>query len=102
LTDVIKKTRIDLANQGGSGMQLTVRIPDEYKKKVAVVTQKLGLKRSDIVRLALKQFIEENLKADQRTPFQKVSHLLGIAESGIKDLGQRHRDYLIKKVQKAA
>ncbi len=83
-------------------MQLTVRVPDEYKKKIAMLAEKMGLKRSDIARMALKQFVEENLKSDQRTPFQKVSHLLGTAESGIKDLGQSHRDYLIKKIRKAS
>lgn len=82
-------------------MQFTVRMPDEYGKKIAVLAEKMGLKKSDIARLAVKQFIEENLDRDQSTPFHKVKHLLGSAESGIKDLGQRHRDHLIKKTRKA-
>ena len=81
-------------------MQFTVRIPDDYKAKVSRIGKKLGLKRSHIVRLALQQFIDENLSPDSRTPFQKVSHLLGKAESGLKDLGQRHRDYLVQKIRK--
>jgi len=81
-------------------MQMTVRIPDEDEKKVARIGKKMGLKRSDIFRLAIKQFIDENLKSDDRVPFKKVSHLLGIGESGISDLGQHHRDYLIRKVRK--
>ncbi len=52
--------------------------------------------------MALRQFIEENLKRKSITPFEKVSNLLGTAESGIKDLGQRHRDYLIEKIRKAS
>jgi metal-responsive CopG/Arc/MetJ family transcriptional regulator len=83
-------------------MQLTVRMPDEYKSELAELTKEMGLKRSDIVRMALRQFIEENLKRKSITPFEKVSNLLGIAESGIKDLGQRHRDYLIEKIRKAS
>lgn len=83
-------------------MQLTVRMPDEYKTKLSKLTKEMGIKRSDIVRLALKEFIEENLKLDPRTPYEKVSDLLGTAESGIKDLGQRHRDYLIKKIRTAS
>jgi len=31
------------------------------------------------------------------TPFQKVRHLLGVTESGIKDLGKNHRLHLIEK-----
>ena len=81
-------------------MQMTIRIPDEYEKKVARIGKKMGLKRSDIFRLAIKQFIEENAKDDDRVPFEKVRHLLGIGESGLRDLGQHHRDYLIKKVRK--
>lgn len=83
-------------------MQLTVRMPDEYKDRLSELTKKMGLKRSDIVRMAVKQFVEENLRSDQRTPFEKVRNLLGTAESGINDLGQRHRDYLIKKIRKAS
>ena len=72
-------------------MQFTVRLPDEYEEKVAIVAKRMGLKKSDIARLALKQFLEENLPGDKETPFQKVKHLLGSAESGIKDLGQEYR-----------
>lgn len=82
-------------------MQLTVRMPDDYTKKLDKLSKKTGLKRSDIVRLALKQFLEENHERSSRTPVQKVKHLLGIAESGTKDLGQLHRRYLIQKLRKA-
>ena len=81
-------------------MQFTIRMPDEYGEKVEGLAKKMGLKKSDIARMALKQFIEENLNKDQSAPYQKIRHLLGAAESGIKDLGQRHREYLIKKVRK--
>ncbi len=81
-------------------MQLTVRVSDEYAEKLERLTKRMGLKRSDIIRLALKQFLEEGLENDSLTPFQKISHLLGIGESGIKDLGQHHRDYLIQKIKR--
>jgi predicted transcriptional regulator len=77
-------------------MQLTIRIPQEYNEKIEILAEKMGLKRSDIARLALKEFIEENIAADDRVPYDKVKHLLGAAESGIKDLGQRHREYVFK------
>jgi metal-responsive CopG/Arc/MetJ family transcriptional regulator len=83
-------------------MQLTVRIPDDYTEKLDQLTKKMGLKRSDIIRLALKQFFEEGYEKDNRTPSQKVSHLFGIVESGIKDLGQRHREYLIQKIRRGS
>ncbi len=83
-------------------MQLTVRIPDNYTEKLDNLTKKMGLKRSDIIRLALKQFFEEGYEKDNRTPFQKVSHALGVVESGKKDLGQRHREYLIQKMRRGS
>jgi hypothetical protein len=83
-------------------MQLTVRVPDEYGEKIAVLAKMTGLKKSDIARLAMKQFIDENLNSTKTIPFQKVKHLLGTAESGIKDLGQHHRHYLGKKIRKGS
>ncbi len=75
-------------------MQLTVRMPDEYMEKLNGLSKKMGLKKSDIVRLALKQFLDENSEGIYQPPFQKVRSILGVVESGIKDLGQRHRHYL--------
>lgn len=83
-------------------MQFTVRLPDDYKEKVSAVAKRMGLKKSDIARLALKEFLDENLGKDGRTPFEKVRHLLGSAESGIKDLGQGHRRHLIAKLRKGS
>lgn len=83
-------------------MQLTVRIPDEYKKKIEILSENMGLKRSDIARLALRKFIDENLSQEPTTPYGKLKHLLGKAESGIKDLGQNHRKYLIERLKKEA
>ena len=80
-------------------MQFTVRMPDEYDDKIALLAKKMGLKKSDIARLALKRFLEENLEGDGKTPFQRVRHLLGSADSGVKDLGRRHREYLVRKVR---
>jgi len=83
-------------------MQLTVRVPDEFTQKMDKFSKRMGLKRSDIVRLALKRFLEEENEDDHRTPFQRVSHLVGSVESGVKDLGQRHRHYLAQKLRKAS
>jgi len=76
-------------------MQLTVRMPDEYESLLERLSKEMALKRSDIVRMALKHFFEEHQESPVQTPFQKVRHLLGVAESGVKDLGKNHRAYLI-------
>jgi hypothetical protein len=78
-------------------VQFTVRLPDEYDEKIKILSKQMGLKKSDIARLALKKYIEENLSRDPKSPYRKVRHLIGSAESGISDLGQRHREHLLKK-----
>jgi antitoxin component of RelBE/YafQ-DinJ toxin-antitoxin module len=97
----IKMTTIG-SNHEETPMQFTVRLPDDYKGKVATAAKRMGLKKSDIARLALKQFLDEHLAKDSRTPFEKVKHLLGSTESGIKDLGQEHRRYLVARIKKAS
>lgn len=83
-------------------MQLTVRMPDQYTKKLDLLSKKMGLKRSDVVRLALQRFFDESSEEIGSSPFDKVKNILGVAESGIKDLGQRHRHYLIRKVRRGS
>ena len=80
-------------------MQFTIRIPDDYKERMDLLSVRMGLKKSDIARIALRKFIDENLEEEQANPYQKIKHLLGKGESGIKDLGQNHRKYLMKKVR---
>ena len=40
----------------------------EYGQKIAALAEKMGLKKSDVARLALKQFIEQHLADEQNTP----------------------------------
>ena len=35
-------------------MQLTVRVPNEYGEKIVVLAEMMGLKKSDIARLGIK------------------------------------------------
>ncbi|MGC8979642.1 MAG: ribbon-helix-helix domain-containing protein [Caldisericum sp.] len=81
---------------------MTVRMPDEYIEKINSLSKKMGLKRSDVVRMALKQFLDENQGEVDQNPFQKIKSMLGIVESGIKDLGHRHRYYLIRKIRRTS
>jgi antitoxin component of RelBE/YafQ-DinJ toxin-antitoxin module len=83
-------------------MQITIRMPDEHYTQIEKIARQMGLKKSDITRLAIKQFIEtNNIPQSAATPYAKTRHLLGSVESGIPDLGQNHRAHLIKKIKKA-
>ena len=81
-------------------MQLTIRMPDEQMPKIEHIAKEMGLKKSDITRMAIKKFIEEyDGEEKEIKPYTRARHLLGVAESGVADLGQRHRDHLIKKIK---
>ncbi len=81
-------------------MQLTIRMPDDQMGKIEHIAKKMGLKKSDVTRMALKKFIEEYSGSEVK-PFDKVKNLLGVVESGVPDLGQHHRNHLIKKIKGA-
>jgi antitoxin PrlF len=80
-------------------MQLTVRMPDEYEALLDHLSKEMALKRSDIVRIALKHLFEEHQESAVQTPFQRVRHLLGVGKSGVRDLGKNHRAYLAKAME---
>ena len=78
-------------------MQLTIRMPDEQMNMIEHIAKKMGLKKSDVTRMAIKKFINEYGDTAEK-PFSKAKHLIGVVESGVTDLGQRHRDHLIQKI----
>ncbi len=81
--------------------QLTIRMPANLATKLDKVARHTRRRRSEIVRLALEQFLSNaDAKVDSR-PIDLVRDLLGSTESGVPDLGQRHRDYLLKRLRRA-
>ena len=80
--------------------QLTLRLPAELAGKLERSAKRLKRKRSDVVRLALNQFLEAEPAATR--PVDRVRDLLGSVESGVSDLGQRHREHLIARLRRGA
>ena len=79
--------------------QLTIRIPEEYFSKIEQIAKSSGLKKSDVSRMAIKKFLKEYSNEEGEDPYSKAKRLIGVVESGISDLGQNHRDYVIKKIK---
>ena len=75
-------------------MQMTIRLPDEYGPPLERLVKELGLKKSDVARMALKEFIAKNTPQEDH-PYTKAKNLIGVAESNIADLGQSHRKHLL-------
>lgn len=81
--------------------QLTLRMPTNLATKLDKVARHTRRRRSEVVRLALEQFLSEADAEEERRPIELVRDLLGSIESGVPDLGQRHRDYLLKRMRHA-
>lgn len=69
--------------------QLTIRLPDDLEENLTALSRRLRLKRSDIVRMALKKFIDEFKAIEETRPYDRVVNILGTVSSGIPDLGER-------------
>lgn len=76
--------------------QLTLRLPGDLADKLGRSAKRMKRKRSDVVRLALEQFLDAE---PEIRPVERVRDLLGGIESGVPDLGQRHREHLIRRLR---
>ena len=79
--------------------QLTIRMPKEYLTHIERIAKSTGLKKSDITRMAIKKFIENHRNEEELNLYGKSKSLIGLVASGITDLGQNHRKYLIQKIK---
>lgn len=77
--------------------QLTLRLPGALSEKLEHSAKRLKRKRSDVVRLALEQFLDTE---PEIRPIERVRDLLGRVESGVPDLGQNHREHLIRRLRR--
>jgi len=75
--------------------QLTVRLPDDLNQALRAASRRMRRGASDIVRLALREFLGGSSGRPGR-PIDRVRGLIGSLESGIPDLAERHREYVLK------
>ena len=80
--------------------QLTLRLPAALAGKLERSAQRLKRNRSDVVRLALDQFLAAEPAATR--PVERVRDLLGSVASGVPDLGTKHREHLIARLRRGA
>ncbi len=80
------------------GEQLTVRLPADLADQLDRTAKRLRRHRSEVVRLALEEYL---MAPSEERPIERVRDLLGQVESGIPDLGQHHREHLMKRLRHA-
>jgi hypothetical protein len=81
--------------------QLTIRLPSSLSDDLAEACRVLRRTRSDLVRLALEEFLGGVLPGGPRgsRPVDRVRDLLGSYESGVPDLGSRHREHILRRLR---
>ena len=77
--------------------QLTMRLPSDLAAKLERSAKRLKRKRSEVLREALEQYLDTQ---PELRPIERIRDLLGSIASGRPDLGQRHRDHLIRRLRR--
>lgn len=80
--------------------QITVRLPEELSRALERAARRMRRSASDIVRTALLNFLLP-YGPDARRPAQRVQSLLGSLESGVPDLAENHRKYVLESLRNA-
>ena len=76
--------------------QITLRLEESLVFKLDTLANRMRRTRSEVIRMALSHFVAD----DTTSPaFEQIQDLIGSVESGIPDLGERHRDYLIERLK---
>jgi len=78
--------------------QLTIRLPEELSQALEAASLRLRRKRSDIVRLALYRFLDL-APEDDVAPSARVRHLMGALDTGVPDLAENHRAYILESLK---
>jgi metal-responsive CopG/Arc/MetJ family transcriptional regulator len=79
--------------------QLTVRIPDDLSRALKAASRRMQRKSSEIVRLALREFLSAS-STPEATAADRVKGLIGSLASGVPDLAEKHRAYIIESLRR--
>ena len=80
--------------------QLTIRFPHELNKALKARAARMQRKPSEVVRMAVEEFLQISDDLAPKSPAKRVQHLIGSIETGIPDLALRHREYILKKLRR--
>jgi metal-responsive CopG/Arc/MetJ family transcriptional regulator len=75
--------------------QLTIRLPADLSGALERASRRSGRKTSDIVRAALRDYLNAPSTSGPR-PAERVRGLIGSLDSGLPDLAEQHRKYIIE------
>lgn len=77
--------------------QLTVRLPNDLAGGLRRLAAETHLRRSELVRIAVRQMLEEGrVKATKGRRPPGVHRLIGFLETGDPDLAEQHRERILE------
>lgn len=79
--------------------QMTVRLPAELDRALRTAARRMQRKPSDVVRIALREFLGAGSDAKSR-PVDRVRSLVGSLQSGVPDLADRHRERILDSLRR--
>ena len=79
--------------------QLTIRLPEDLDQALTTAAQQMQRKRSEVVRLALQSYLGAHSRLPGK-PADRARHLIGSLDSGIPDLAERHREYILESLRR--
>ena len=77
---------------------MTVRLPRELNEALKRAARRMQRKPSEVVRLALQEYLHAYPK--DAKPADRVRELLGSVESGVPDLAENHRAYIMESLRR--
>jgi metal-responsive CopG/Arc/MetJ family transcriptional regulator len=81
--------------------QVVVRMPDKLVHEVDEAAKRLARRRSDVVRLAVEQWVAVHAGGNGRAARERAKRLIGSVDTGLPDLARRHREYLVESLRRA-
>jgi metal-responsive CopG/Arc/MetJ family transcriptional regulator len=79
--------------------QITVRLPDRLREALEEAARRSQRKASEVVRMALSEYLRIESPSGQRST-ARVRRLVGSLASGIPDLAERHREYVLESLRR--
>ena len=80
--------------------QITVRLPRELSRALDAAAKRSQRRRSDVIRLSLIAYLTQGPSSAGR-PVDRVRGLIGSLESGIPDLAENQRKYILESLKNA-
>ena len=80
--------------------QVTIRLPEDLSRALKDASLRMQRKSSEIVRLALREYLGASPCGSKTRAADRVRGLIGSLDSGVPDLALKHRAYIIESLRR--